>query len=259
MKEERPERGSRLPNWVQRGRDSGWAQVHVCLAALSHPQFHSAHVTGTGSPILRCRPLGRQLHGVGRAPRGPVTRGPHLCPLSTIPPSALCSGCRLLSPQPDPPPTQAKASAKGTSTGRRKCLPWGGLVAGLVNGHIEATARDDNGPVGALGLRGERAGAGQAVLAQRPDADFQGREPAPLTRCEMPALLNGEQLGRALHSSPGPGRLPEPTSLGHGSSQPLPGPGLCAGAGGHTCPFPGLCWSSWASLSLFGGITPRVP
>lgn len=42
----------------------------------------------------------------------------------------------------------------------------------------------------------ERAGAGQAVLAQRPDADFQGWEPAPLTFSEMPALLNGEQLGQ---------------------------------------------------------------
>lgn len=50
--------------------------------------------------------------------------------------------------------------------------------------------------------RGERAGAGQDTRAQRPDADFQGWEPAPLTCSEMPVLLNGEQLGRAPHSSP---------------------------------------------------------
>ena len=39
------------------------------------------------------------------------------------------------------------------------------------------------------------------MLAQRPDADFQGREPAPLTRSEMPAPLNGEQPGQASRPS----------------------------------------------------------
>lgn len=52
----------------------------------------------------------------------------------------------------------------------------------------------------ALAHRGERAWAERAVLARRPDVDFQGGKPAPLTCSKMPALLNREQL-RQLKSS----------------------------------------------------------
>lgn len=57
--------------------------------------------------------------------------------------------------------------------------------------------------------RGERAWAGQATLAQRPDADFQGGKPAPLTCSKMPTLPNGEQLGQ-FEFLPMPGRHCEP-------------------------------------------------
>lgn len=57
----------------------------------------------------------------------------------------------------------------------------------------------------ALAQRGERAWAGQAMLAQRPDADFQGGKPVPLTCSKMPTLLNGEQLGQ-FEFFPMPGR-----------------------------------------------------
>lgn len=68
------------------------------------------------------------------------------------------------------------------------------------------------GLLGALAHRGERGpGLGQAVLAQRPDADFQGRKPAPLTCSKMPALLNGEQLGQS-ELFPVPGRHCEPST-----------------------------------------------
>lgn len=67
------------------------------------------------------------------------------------------------------------------------------------------------GLLGALAHRGERAWAGQAMLAQRPDADFQGGKPAPLTCSKMPALLNGEQLGQ-FELLPVPGRHCEPST-----------------------------------------------
>lgn len=63
----------------------------------------------------------------------------------------------------------------------------------------------------ALAQRGERAWVGQAMLAQRPDTDFQGGKPAPLTCSKMPALLNGEQLGQ-FEFFPVPGRHCEPST-----------------------------------------------
>lgn len=61
----------------------------------------------------------------------------------------------------------------------------------------------------ALAHRGERAWAERAVLARRPDVDFQGGKPAPLTCSKMPALLNREQL-RQLKFFPVPGSHCEP-------------------------------------------------
>lgn len=85
---------------------------------------------------------------VGRVPWSPVTCGAFLCPLSTIQASAMLYCCRLLSPHPDPPPTQAKVLAKGTLEGEEK-VPSRRACYKVLNGPIEAPGLDDNGPVGA--------------------------------------------------------------------------------------------------------------
>lgn len=64
----------------------------------------------------------------------------------------------------------------------------------------------------ALAHRGERAWAERAMLAWRPDIDFQGGKPAPLTCSKMPALRNREQL-RQLKFFLVPGRHREPRTL----------------------------------------------
>lgn len=82
---------------------------------------------------------------------------------------------------------------------------------------------------------GERTRAGLAMLAVRPDINFQGRQPASLTCFEMPTLPNGAQLGQL--------RIPACAGGPQGPSAP---------GQAHCCPSPPArpCPSCWILATM---------